>query len=74
MPTSTRAYRPVSRTRARITSCWRWPAATCWPHGGAIDVVQGEDMGMRSLLHAEFGVETGGSVRVSGTARQLVKG
>jgi PhzF family phenazine biosynthesis protein len=42
-----------------------------WPHGGAIDVVQGEDMGMRSLLHAEIGAETGGSVRVSGTARKL---
>ena len=42
-----------------------------WPHGGAIDVVQGEDMGMRSLLHAEIGAETGSSVRVSGTARKL---
>lgn len=42
-----------------------------WPHGGAIDVVQGEDMGMRSLLHAEIGPEPGGSIRVSGTARQL---
>ncbi|MBD8530407.1 MULTISPECIES: PhzF family phenazine biosynthesis protein [unclassified Massilia] len=40
-----------------------------WPHGGAIDIVQGEDMGMRSRLHAEFGVEKGGSIRVSGTAR-----
>jgi len=44
-----------------------------WPHGGAIDVVQGEDMGMRSLLHAEIGPEQGGSIRVSGTARMLVK-
>lgn len=44
-----------------------------WPHGGAIDVVQGEDMGMRSLLHAEIGPEQGSSVRVSGTARMLVK-
>jgi PhzF family phenazine biosynthesis protein len=44
-----------------------------WPHGGAIDVVQGEDMGMRSLLHAEIGPAQGGSVRVSGTARMLVK-
>ena len=42
-----------------------------WPHGGAIEVVQGEDMGMRSLLHAEIGAETGGSIRVSGTARKL---
>jgi PhzF family phenazine biosynthesis protein len=44
-----------------------------WPHGGAIDVVQGEDMGMRSLLHAEIGAEPGSSIRVSGTARMLVK-
>jgi PhzF family phenazine biosynthesis protein len=42
-----------------------------WPHGGAIDVVQGEDMGTRSRLRAEFGVEKGGSIRVSGTARPL---
>jgi PhzF family phenazine biosynthesis protein len=42
-----------------------------WPHGGAIDVVQGEDMGMRSLLHAEIGPEAGSSIRVSGTARKL---
>ena len=40
-----------------------------WPHGGAIDIVQGEDMGMRSRLRAEFGGEQGGSIRVSGTAR-----
>jgi PhzF family phenazine biosynthesis protein len=40
-----------------------------WPHGGAIDVVQGEDMGMRSRLHAEFGPESGSSIRVAGTAR-----
>ena len=44
-----------------------------WPHGGAIDVVQGEDMGMRSLLHAEMGAEKGRSIRVSGTARMLMK-
>jgi len=42
-----------------------------WPHGGRIDVVQGEDMGMRSRLRAEFGPEKGGSVRVSGTARAI---
>jgi PhzF family phenazine biosynthesis protein len=40
-----------------------------WPHGGAIDVVQGEDMGMRSRLHAAIGAEAGGSIRVAGTAR-----
>jgi PhzF family phenazine biosynthesis protein len=40
-----------------------------WPHGGQLDVVQGEDMGMRSLLHAQVGPEPGGSIRVSGRAR-----
>lgn len=42
-----------------------------WPHGGAIEIVQGEDMGMRSLLRAEFGAARGMPVRVSGTARLL---
>lgn len=40
-----------------------------WPHGGAIDIVQGEDMGARSLIRAEIGAAKGGSIRVSGTAR-----
>jgi PhzF family phenazine biosynthesis protein len=40
-----------------------------WPHGGAIDVVQGEDMGMRSRLHATIGDAPGSSIRVAGTAR-----
>lgn len=42
-----------------------------WPHGGAIDVVQGEDMGARSHLHAEIPPGRGESVRVSGTVRYL---
>lgn len=42
-----------------------------WPHGGRIDIVQGEDMGMRSRLTAEFGNEPGGAIRVSGTARMM---
>lgn len=42
-----------------------------WPHGGAIDVVQGEDMGMRSRLHADIPPEIGSSIRVSGTARMI---
>ena len=42
-----------------------------WPHGGYIDVLQGEDMGMRSRLRAEFGPEPGGSIRVSGSARMM---
>ena len=40
-----------------------------WPHGGAIDVVQGEDMGMRCRLQAEISASPGSSIRVSGTAR-----
>jgi PhzF family phenazine biosynthesis protein len=43
-----------------------------WPHGGAIDVVQGEDMGMRSRLHASIGAEPGSSIRVAGTARPML--
>ena len=42
-----------------------------WPHGGVIDVVQGEDMGMPSHLRAEFGAVPGSSIRVSGTARRV---
>ncbi|WP_010465244.1 PhzF family phenazine biosynthesis protein [Acidovorax radicis] len=45
-----------------------------WPHGGAIDVVQGEDMGMRSRLRAEVGPVAGSSIRVSGTARWMGDG
>jgi len=40
-----------------------------WPHDGAIDIVQGEDMGMRSRLRAEIPPTPGSSIRVSGTAR-----
>jgi PhzF family phenazine biosynthesis protein len=40
-----------------------------WPHGGRIEVVQGEDMGMRSLLSAAIPGAPGSSIRVSGTAR-----
>ncbi|UVC15873.1 PhzF family phenazine biosynthesis protein [Mesorhizobium onobrychidis] len=42
-----------------------------WPHGGAIDIVQGEDMGMRSRLHADIALVAGSSIRVSGTARMM---
>lgn len=42
-----------------------------WPHGGRIEVVQGEDMGMRSRLAAEIGPEPGSSIRVSGSARMM---
>lgn len=42
-----------------------------WPHGGSIDIVQGEDMGSRSRLNAEIPAERGTSIRVSGTARVM---
>jgi len=42
-----------------------------WPHGGAIDIVQGEDMGIRSRLHADISPVPGSSIRVSGTARMM---
>ena len=42
-----------------------------WRHDGAIDIIQGEDMGMRSLLHAQIPPEPGSSIRVSGTVRRL---
>lgn len=40
-----------------------------WPHGGSIEVIQGEDMGMRSRLAATIPVTPGSSVRVSGATR-----
>ncbi len=42
-----------------------------WPHGGSIDIVQGEDMGMRSLLHAAIPPGHGASIRVSGQTRPI---
>lgn len=44
---------------------------TDWPHGGAIEIVQGEDMGMRSLLHVAIAGPGGTPVEVSGTARLM---
>jgi len=43
-----------------------------WPHEGEIDIVQGEDMGARSLLHATIPPEAGASIRVSGAARFMI--
>ncbi|MDM0019781.1 PhzF family phenazine biosynthesis protein [Variovorax saccharolyticus] len=43
-----------------------------WPHEGVIDIVQGEDMGMRSRLHVEITPTVGASVRVSGSVRPIV--
>ncbi len=44
---------------------------TDWPHNGSIDVVQGEDMGMRSLLKAEIDTIKGSPIKLSGTARLM---
>jgi PhzF family phenazine biosynthesis protein len=42
-----------------------------WPHQGSIEILQGEDMGARSRLRAEFSDVRGSSVRVIGSARHL---
>jgi PhzF family phenazine biosynthesis protein len=42
-----------------------------WPHGGMIDILQGEDMGSPSRLRAEIPERIGSSIRVSGMARKL---
>lgn len=44
-----------------------------WPHGNRIHITQGEDMGARSLIEAEFGNEPGSSIKVSGAARDMMK-
>ena len=38
-------------------------------HQAEIDIVQGEDMGMRSLIKAKIPALPGSSIAVSGTAR-----
>lgn len=43
-----------------------------WPHEGAIEIIQGEDMGSRSRLRADILPTRGTSIRVSGTVRPLV--
>lgn len=42
-----------------------------WPHRNRILITQGEDMGARSSITAEFDDEPGGSIRVSGATRKL---
>jgi predicted PhzF superfamily epimerase YddE/YHI9 len=43
------------------------------PHGGEIEIVQGEDMGMRSRLRVDITPTLGESVRVAGTARPILE-
>lgn len=42
-----------------------------WLRDGTIDIIQGEDMGMRSCIHVEISPEAGSSIRVSGAVRAL---
>ncbi|EEA92219.1 PhzF family phenazine biosynthesis protein [Pseudovibrio sp. JE062] len=42
-----------------------------WAHGGEIHIVQGEDMGSKSLITAHIPAEAGSSIRISGSARQM---
>lgn len=44
-----------------------------WPHGGDIDIVQGEDMGARSSIRAQFSDEKSSSIRVSGSVRSIAE-
>ena len=43
-----------------------------WPHSGEISIVQGEDMGSRSLIDASFSDVSGSSIRVSGGVRPVI--
>jgi len=42
-----------------------------WPHRNRIQIVQGEDMGARSVIEAHFTDEPGSSIRVSGVTRKI---
>ena len=42
-----------------------------WPHGGALTIRQGEDMGSPSLIHVTLDNTPGASVQVSGSARPI---
>ena len=42
-----------------------------WPHEGAIDIVQGVDRGVPSVLRAEIDETRGAGIRVSGTTRVI---
>jgi PhzF family phenazine biosynthesis protein len=42
-----------------------------WAHGGAIEIIQGEEMDIPSRIRAEITPEHGASIRISGTVRAL---
>ena len=44
-----------------------------WPHGGSIEIIQGEDMGSRSRLYASIEETPGSSIRVSGATRVIAE-
>jgi PhzF family phenazine biosynthesis protein len=44
-----------------------------WPHGGAIEIIQGEDMEIPSRIHAEITPQRGASIRISGTVRVMAQ-
>jgi PhzF family phenazine biosynthesis protein len=48
-----------------------WPGLDLGASMSGIDIVQGEDMGMRSRLRADLTAVPGSSIRISGTARVL---
>ncbi len=43
-----------------------------WPHKGQIKIIQGENMGLRSIINMEIPSDAGGSIKVSGTVRHLI--
>lgn len=43
-----------------------------WPNNGKIKIIQGQDMGARSLITAEFNNEASSSVKISGATRKLI--
>ena len=45
-----------------------------WPHGGAVEILQGHDMGAPSRLHVSIGPGSGESVRVSGATHRIDAG
>jgi PhzF family phenazine biosynthesis protein len=42
-----------------------------WPHGGAVEIRQGDDMGVPSRIQVQIGPEPGSSVRVAGRVRLM---
>ena len=42
-----------------------------WPHNGSLTLIQGEDMGLRSIINVKFSTVAGSSITVSGTVRPL---